>query len=100
VIDGSIESHDISRITAIDDGLSGGERRHHVRWPTIGLRRPRPRQSCWLVTPASDHCMDMTTASPPRLSISPVRLAFRCMMTPFSFCIQRSPPLMVPIANP
>ena len=42
----------------------------------------------------------MTTASPPRLSISPVRFAFRCMITPASFCNQRSPALAVPIAKP
>jgi len=42
----------------------------------------------------------MTTASPPRLSISPVRFAFRCMITPASFCSQRSPALAVPIAKP
>ena len=44
--------------------------------------------------------MAMTTASPPRLSISPVRFAFRCMITPASFCSQRSPALAVPIAKP
>src|SRR5262245_59958037 len=40
--------------------------------------------------------MAMTTASPPRLSMNPVRFAFRCRITPASFCSQRSPPLAVP----
>jgi hypothetical protein len=44
--------------------------------------------------------IEMTTASPPRLSISPVRFAFRCMITPASFCSQRSPALAMPIAKP
>jgi len=47
------------------------------------------------------HCfMLITTASPPRLSISPSRLAFRRMMTPCSFCNHRSPALVVPRAKP
>src|SRR5262245_51159078 len=44
--------------------------------------------------------IEMTTASPPRLRIRPVRFAFRCRITPDSFCIQRSPALAVPIAKP
>src|SRR5262245_6617244 len=44
--------------------------------------------------------IEMTTASPPRLKISPVRLAFKWRITPASFCIQRSPALDVPIAKP
>ena len=44
--------------------------------------------------------MLITTASPPRLSINPVRFAFRCMITPASFCIHRSPALFVPNTKP
>lgn len=43
---------------------------------------------------------EMTTASPPRLRISPSRFAFRRRITPASFCIQRSPALEVPMAKP
>jgi hypothetical protein len=43
--------------------------------------------------------IEITTASPPRLSIRPVRLAFRCRITPAPFCIHRSPPLAVPMAS-
>lgn len=39
-------------------------------------------------------------ASPPRLSISPSRLALMCMITSASFCSHRSPPLFVPSAKP
>lgn len=46
------------------------------------------------------YCIDMTTASPPKLNIRPERLAFRCMITPASFCSQRSPMLALPMANP
>ena len=52
---------------------------------------PRPRQRRLArrprsVMPTVCYCdIDMTTASPPRLSMRPVRFAFRCMMTPFSF---------------
>ena len=38
--------------------------------------------------------------SRPRLSISPCRLATRCMTTPFPFCNHRSPALAVPRAKP
>src|SRR5262245_43828449 len=44
--------------------------------------------------------IEMTTASPPRLRIRPVRFALRCRITPDSFCIHRSPALAVPIAKP
>jgi hypothetical protein len=44
--------------------------------------------------------MDMTTASPPRFSKRPVRLALRCKITPASFCIPRSPALLLPSAKP
>jgi hypothetical protein len=44
--------------------------------------------------------IEMTTASAPRLRISPVRFAFKCRITPCSFCNQRSPALAVPIASP
>ena len=46
------------------------------------------------------YCIEIMIASPPRLSISPSRLACRCIMTPDSFCSQRSPPLMAPTAKP
>ena len=46
------------------------------------------------------HCIEMTTASPPKLSIRPVRFAAKCMMTPFSFFSQRSPPLVLPKTKP
>src|SRR6516165_2089057 len=42
----------------------------------------------------------ITTASPPRLSISPSRLALRRIITPCSFCNHRSPALVVPRAKP
>ena len=61
------------------------------------------RQSCQRQGrdgPGAHGRIEMTTASPPRLSISPVRFAFRCKITPNSFCSQRSPPLAVPIAKP
>jgi hypothetical protein len=67
------------------------------RWPrpetpTVSSPAALPRRAHW--------CSEMTTASPPRLSINPVRFAFRCRITPASFCIQRSPALALPIAKP
>ena len=71
--------------------------------PTCRYYWKPDRQSCQRQGgdgPGAHWRIEMTTASPPRLSISPVRFAFRCRITPDSFCSQRSPPLAVPIAKP
>jgi hypothetical protein len=44
--------------------------------------------------------IEIATALPPKLSIRPVRSALRCITTPFSFFIHRSPALFCPNANP
>ena len=76
----------------------------HLRIRLAAACRTSAAMACvssWISDLRRSYCdMDMTTASPPRLSIRPVRLALRCMMTPASFCIHRSPPLVVPIAKP
>ena len=47
------------------------------------------------------HCrMLITTASLPRLSINPCRLAIRRKITPLPFCSHRSPALLGPKAKP
>jgi hypothetical protein len=58
------------------------------------------RMNAWVKSGASGYCIEITTASPPKLSIRPVRLAFRCMMTPLSFLSHRSPVLALPITMP
>jgi len=46
------------------------------------------------------YAIEISTASAPRLSISPSRRALSRMITPASFCSQRSPALVVPTAMP
>jgi hypothetical protein len=72
--------------------------RCHPPETTIAVVGPMRLRSVWPL--GAYWRIEMTTASPPRLSISPSRFAFRCMITPASFCIQRSPPLAVPSAKP
>src|SRR5262245_24697255 len=75
----------------------GGDGTHCLALPrrTLQLSALRPPTA----VPAH-RSIEMTTASPPRLRIRPVRFAFRCKITPASFCIHRSPALVEPIAKP
>jgi hypothetical protein len=72
-----------------------------------GIRAPRPidqsdraAPQVSVVSREAYGFSEMTTASPPRLRISPSRFAFSRRITPASFCIQRSPALDVPMAKP